>query len=161
VPGSFVRKTRLAHDLVRALDHVHAGRLFLPSLGALPTVAESGGHVVQFHSYEGRFIQSVSDLANRALRRGHVVAVVATPVVRAGVAGRLQEHGWQVGDLGAYGRYHAMDSAEALAGIMRDDRPDPQSLGESVAALERMRVESADTRDARPTLIGEIAYRSC
>src|SRR5262249_47976953 len=95
----FCPKTRLAVDLGRALDHVHEGRLFLPSVGTLPTVAESGAHAVQFHSYDGRFIQGVSDLANRALRRGHVVAVVATPTVRAGVAGRLQQYGWHVGEL--------------------------------------------------------------
>jgi len=153
----FVHKTRLAVDLVRALDHVHDGRLFLPSLGTLPAVAEAGAHAVQFHSYDGRFIQGVSDLANRALRRGHLVAVVATPTVRAGVAGRLQQYGWHIGELGEYGRYHAMDAEAALAGVMRDGRPDPQRLGESVAALERMRVEAADTHDPRLTLIGEIA----
>jgi CheY-like chemotaxis protein len=153
----FVRKTRLAVDLVRALDQVHDGRLFLPSLGTLPTVAESGAHAVLFHSYDRRFIQGVSDLANGSLRRGHVVAVVATPAVRAGVAERLQKYGWSVGELGEYGRYHAMDAAASLAGVMRDDRPDPQLLGESVMALERMRVQSAETLDPRLTLIGEIA----
>jgi len=153
----FVRKMRLAADLVRALDHVHDGRLFLPSLGSLPTVAGSGAHAVQFHSYDGRFIQGVSDLADRALRRGHVVAVVATPAVRVGVAERLQQYGWHAGELGEYGRYHAMDAAESLAAVMRDGRPDPQRLAESVAALERMRLEAADMRDPRLTLVGEIA----
>jgi CheY-like chemotaxis protein len=152
----FVRKMRLAADLVRALDHAHDGRLFLPSLGTLPTVAGSA-HAVQFHSYDARFIQGVSDLANRALRRGHVVAVVATPAVRVGVAEWLQQYGWHAGELGAYGRYHAVDAAEALAGVMRDGRPDPQRLAESVAALERLRLEAADIRDPRLTLIGEIA----
>jgi len=153
----FVRKMRLATDLERALDHVHDGRLFLPSLGTLPTVAGSGAHAVQFHSYDGRFIQGVSDLANRALRRGHVVAVVATPAVRGRVAERLQQYGWHAGELGEYGRYHAMDAEESLAGVMRDGRPDPQRLGESVAALERLRLEAADIVDPRLTLIGEIA----
>jgi CheY-like chemotaxis protein len=153
----FVRKTRLAADLVRALDHAHDGRVFLPSLGTLPTVTESGAHAVQFHSYDGRFIQGVSDFANHALRRGQVVAVVATPAVRAGIAGRLREFGWRAGELGEYGRYHAMDAEESLAGIMQGDRPDPQRLGASVAALERMRIKAADTRDPRLTLIGEIA----
>ena len=152
----FVRKMRLATDLVRALDHVHDGRLFLPSLGTLPTVAGSA-HAVQFHSYDGHFIQGVSDLANRALQRGHVVAVVATPAVRVGVAERLQQYGWHAGELGEYGRYHAMDAAASLAGVMRDGHPDPQRLSEGVAALERMRVEAADTLDPRLTLIGEIA----
>jgi CheY-like chemotaxis protein len=153
----FVHKTRLALDLVGALDHVHDGRLFLPSLLTLLTVADSGAHAAQFHSYDARFVQGVSDLANRALRRGHVVAVVATAAVRAGVAGRLQQYGWHAGDSGDYGRYHAMDAAESLAGVMRGDCPNPQRLGESVAALERLRVETADSPDPRLTLIGEIA----
>lgn len=153
----FVRKMRLAADLVKALDNVHDGRLFLPSLGTLPAVAGSGAHAVQFHSYDGRFIQGVCDLAYRALRRGHVVAVVATPAVRVGVAERLQEYGWHAGELGAYGRYHAVDAAASLAGVMRDGHPDPQRLAESVAALERLRIETADTHDPRLTLIGEIA----
>jgi CheY-like chemotaxis protein len=153
----FVEKARLAVDLVRALNHVHDGQLFLPSLWSLLAVAESGAHAVQFHSYERRFIHGVGDLVDRALRRGHVVAVVATPAVRAGVAGRLQHSGWNVGDSGTYGRYHAMDATESLAGIMRGESPDPDRLRESVAALERMRVEAADTTDPRLTLVGEIA----
>ena len=40
---------------------------------------------------------------------------------------------------------------------MRNGRPDPQRLGEGVAALERMRLETADILDPRLTLIGEIA----
>jgi two-component system, NarL family, response regulator EvgA len=153
----FVHKTRLAVDLVRALDHVHEGRYFLPTLQSLLTVADSGAHAVQFHSYDRRFILGVSGLVNSALRRGHVAAVVATAAVRAGVAEQLQSYGWNVGAAGDYGRYHAMDAAESLAGIMRDDRPDPERLGESVAALERMRVETADPADGRLTLVGEIA----
>jgi CheY-like chemotaxis protein len=153
----FVHKTRLAVDLVRALDHVHEGRFFLPTLQSLLTVAASNAHAVQFHSYDRRFILDVSNLINRALRRGQVAAVVATAAVRAGVAEQLQRYGWQVGEAGDYGRYHAMDAAESLAGIMRDDRPDPERLGESVAALERLRVETADPAEGRLTLVGEIA----
>jgi CheY-like chemotaxis protein len=153
----FVHKTRLAVDLVRALDHVHDGRFFLPSLPSLLAVADAGAHALQFHSYDRRFILGVSSLINRALRRGHVAAVVATTAVRAGVAEQLQSYGWHVGDAGDYGRYHAIDAAESLAGIMRDDRPDPERLGESVAALERLRVETADPADGRLTLVGEIA----
>jgi len=153
----FVHKTRLAVDLIRALDHVHDGRFFLPSLPSLLAVADSGAHAVQFHSYDRRFILGVGDLIDRALRRGHVAAVVATAAVRAGVAERLQSHGWNVGDAGDYGRYHAMDAAASLAGIMRDGRPDPERLGDSIAALERLRVETADPADDRLTLVGEIA----
>src|SRR5262249_11209074 len=70
---------------------------------------------------------------------------------------QLRHYGWKVGDAGDYGRYHAMDAAASLAGIMRNDRPDPERLGESVAALERLRVETADPADDRLTLVGEIA----
>jgi CheY-like chemotaxis protein len=153
----FLHKTRLATELVRALDHVHDGRLVLPSLSSLLTVGASDAHVAQFHSYNQHFIDGIGDLVSRALRRGHVIAVVATPTVRAGVAGRLRRAGWNVGEAGDYGRYHAIDAAQSLAGIMRGGRPDPERLGEGVAAFERMRVESAETPDARLTLVGEIA----
>jgi CheY-like chemotaxis protein len=153
----FVHKTRLAVDLVKALHHVRDGRFFLPSLGTLLAVADEGAHAVQFHSYDRRFIVGAGDLVNRALRRGHVAAVVATPPVRAGIAERLQSYGWSVGESGGYGRYHAIDAAESLAGIMRGDHPDPERLAESVAALERLRVEAADAADRRLTLVGEIA----
>lgn len=152
----FVSKTRLRVDLISALKHVIEGRRFVPSLPSLLAIPDAR-HTVQFHTYDQHFIDGVGNLLNGALRRGDTVALVATAAVRAGVAAQLRAYGWSVGESGEHGRYHAMDAAESLAQIMRDDRPDAERLARSVAELERIRVAKAETPESRLTLVGEIA----
>jgi CheY-like chemotaxis protein len=152
----FVSKTRLPSDLISALKHVTEGRRFVPSLPSLLAITDAG-HAVQFHDYDRHFINGVGSLLDGALRRGDTVALVATAAVRARVAAQLRAHGWNVGESGEHGRYHAMDAAEALVQIMRDDRPDAGCLAESVAELERIRLAKAETPQSHLTLVGEIA----
>jgi CheY-like chemotaxis protein len=152
----FVRKTRLLVDLISALENVIEGRRFVPSLPSLLAIPDAG-HAVQFHTYDQHFIDGVGILLNGALRRGDVVTLVATAAVRVGVAERLRVDGWNVGEAGAHGRYHAVDAAESLAQIMQADCPDAERLARSVAELERIRLATAVTPEPRLTLVGEIA----
>jgi CheY-like chemotaxis protein len=83
----FVEKARLAADLVRALDHVHDGRIFLPSLWSLLAVAEAGAHAVQFHSYDRQFIARL--VAGTSLRSSpHPRFVRASPNACRATGGR-------------------------------------------------------------------------
>ena len=65
----YVLKSRMHLDLISAIDHALAGRLFVPSLTSLSTVAGSR-HTVQFHANDHQFLDEVSQLVGATLRSG-------------------------------------------------------------------------------------------
>ena len=153
----YVVKTRVHEDLVRAMNRVLAGQMFVPSLKSLLLVDEAScGHAAQFYSDDQTFIDSMGDFLDVALRCGDAVSVVANETFRAGLAEQLNAHGWSVGESGDHGRYRAMDSGDALASIMCGDRPDANRLAQIVDDLERSRLASAEGRTRRHTVVGEI-----
>jgi CheY-like chemotaxis protein len=150
----YVVKSRLHSDLLSALDHASAGRMFVPSLKSLFVVAGRGrGHAVQFYGNDDALVGEISPFVAMALDSGDAVSVVATDHVRAGVAQQLSAQGRNVG---GNGRYLETDAGAALAAIMRDGRPDADRLEEAISQLERTRIETTDG-DARMTLVGQIA----
>jgi two-component system nitrate/nitrite response regulator NarL len=155
----YVLKTRLHLDLISALEHVHAGQRFLPSLKSLLALDDEGGlgHVVQFHLDDDALGDSVAGFLNVALRRGHVVSVVLTAPHRAGLARRLQGYGWNVAEAGVSGRYQASDPADALAFAMRDGRPDPDRIEQLISQLEQWRQRLAQTAKTRLFIVGAIS----
>ena len=154
----YVLKTRLHLDLISALEHVHAGRRFLPSIKALHALEDSArGHVVQFHLDDQALIDSVSSFLNTALRRGDAVSVVMTQPMRAGIARRLQTYGWNVGESGVHGRYRAADPADALGFVMVDGRAVPERVQQLIAQLEYWRQSVAEDAQTRLTIAGAIA----
>ena len=85
----YVLKSRIHLDLISAIDHALAGRLFVPSLTSLSTVAGSR-HTVQFHANDSHFLDEVSQLVGATLRSGEQVVIVTSEATRIGVAQRLQ-----------------------------------------------------------------------
>ncbi len=152
----YVLKTRMHSDLTSALDHALAGRLFMPSLASLFAAADDGGHAVQFYAHDGVFLDDVAGFMGLALDRGDTVAVVGTDVTRAGVAQRLNAGGWNTAEAAAEGRYLPLDAADALAQVLRDERPDAASLAAIVEGLDRSRVAATGSR-SRLTIFGEMS----
>ena len=154
----YVVKTRVHEDLVRAMHRVLAGQLFVPTLKSLLLVDDACcGHATQIYSDEDGFIDSMGDFIDTALRCGDAVSVVAKPSVRAGLAGKLQDHGWRVSDSGGGGRYRAMDAADALSSIMQGGCPAEDRLARIVDDLEATRISNAQGKAKRHTVVGEIA----
>ena len=85
----YVLKSRLHLDLISAIDHALAGRLFLPALTSLSAVAGSQ-HAVQFYANENLFLDEMSRLVGARLRSGDRVILVTSEERRNGVAQRLQ-----------------------------------------------------------------------
>ncbi len=85
----YVLKSRIHSDLISAIDHALAGRLFLPSLTSLSTVAGSR-HTVQFHANDSHYLDEISQLVGATLRSGEQVVLVTSEATRIGVAQRLQ-----------------------------------------------------------------------
>ena len=154
----YVLKTRLHLDLTNALQRVLAGQMFLPSLGALFAIDHNvTGHVVMFHDDDRAFVDGVSGFISASLRRGDVVSLVTSSPIRAGVAERLRAYGWDAGEAGEDGRYHASDAAESLSSIMRNGRPDAERLRHFVAEIERTRVQGPSEAESRLTVVGDMS----
>jgi hypothetical protein len=154
----YVLKTRLHEDLITAIERVLSGQLFLPSLKSLLAIDNNQPrHAVHFHRDEHAYVEGVSGLVNGVLRRGDVVSVVSTPLIRAGVAERLRKYGWNVGESGQHGRYRASDAGQACAAVMRDGHPDSGRIEGVVAELESWGATNAEGPGSRVTLVGDIA----
>jgi two-component system response regulator DesR len=154
----YVLKTRLHLDLIAALEHVHAGQQFLPSIKSVLALDDpTTRHVVQFHLDDDALVDSVAGLLNLALRRGDAVAAIFIEPIRAGLARRLTEYGWNVGESGIHGRYRAEDPADSLAFVMRDGRPDPDRIRQLVEQLEQWRRSVTKSADTPLTIAGAIS----
>jgi CheY-like chemotaxis protein len=154
----YVLKTRLHLDLTNALQRVLAGQMFLPSLGSLFAIDHNvTGHLVMFHDDDRAFVDGVSGFISASLRRGDVVSLVTSSPIRAGVAERLRAYGWDAGEAGEDGRYHASDAAESLSSIMRNGRPDAERLRHFVAEIERTRVQGPSEAESRLTVVGDMS----
>ncbi len=154
----YVLKTRLHLDLVSALERVHAGQRFLPSIKSLLALDQpSTSHVIQFHLNDQALVDSVAGLLNAALRRGDAVSAVFNESIRAGLSRRLQAYGWNVGDSGVYGRYRAADPSESLSFVMQDGRVDPERVHQLIAQLNLWRQSVSKDASARLTIAGSIS----
>ena len=151
----YVLKSRIHLDLISAIDHVLAGRLFVPSLTSLSTVAGSR-HTVQFHANDRHFLDEVSQLVGAILRSGEPIVIVTNEATRSGVAQRLQTRQMDLAKLAERGQYVAHDSALALSQVMRDGRPDKGRLAEMIHNLDRFRLAAPNGTRGRLTIFGDI-----
>jgi DNA-binding NarL/FixJ family response regulator len=156
----YVLKSRIYLDLISAIDHAVAGRLFLPSLTSLSTVAGSR-HAVQLYSNESQFLDQVSQVVSATLRPGEPVVLVASEAIRLGVAERLQARHMNLAVLAEREQYVAMDSALSLSQVMRDGRPDKDRIAEMIRGLDRLRLAVPNGPRARLTIIGDMSGSLC
>jgi CheY-like chemotaxis protein len=158
----YVVKTNLHADLVSAIDHALAGRLFFPSVVPMSMVAgQHGQHTTLLHGNDRLFLAEAGRLVGAALRSGEPVVIAGMDATRIGVAQRLREQHLDIENLERQGLYSTADAVDALAGIMRDAGPDPDSLAKVVDGLERARRALGDASGPRLTILGEIAVPLC
>jgi len=155
----YVLKWRMNVDLISAIDHALAGRLFVPSLTSLSTVAGSR-HAVQFHANDSHFLDEVSKLVGATLRSGEQVVLVTSESTRNGVAQRLQARQIDLAMLAERGQYVAQDSALALSQVMHDGRPDKEHLAEIIHGLDRLRL-AVPNGPGRLTIFGDMTVSLC
>ena len=155
----YVLKSRAHLDLISAIGHALAGRLFVPSLTSLSTVAGSR-HAVQFHSDESLFLDDVSQLVGATLRSGEPVVIVTSEATRMGVAQRLHARQMNLAMLTEQGQYVAQDSALVLSQAMHDGRPDKGRLAEMINGLYRLLAIPKGPR-GRLTIVGDMAISLC
>jgi DNA-binding NarL/FixJ family response regulator len=158
--NGYVLKIRARSDLRAALDHVRAGRLFLPTPSPL-ALAGHFGHVVQFYADDDHFLDSASRFLSTALGCGDSVGVNLNAAHRSGIAQRLQVQGWDITQMKKQGRYVEFDAADVLSRIMREDGLDEASMAAIIDDIERARLTSPHGPHCRMTLCGELAGFLC
>jgi CheY-like chemotaxis protein len=156
----YVLKSRMHLDLIRAIDHALAGRLFLPSLTSLSTIAGSR-HAVHFHANESLFLDEVSQLVGATLRSGEQVMLLTSEATRIDLAQRLQAQQMDLAVLAEQQLYVAADSSLALSQVMRDGRPDRKRLAEIVHGLDRLRLAVPNGPRGRLTIFGDMSVSLC
>src|SRR5688572_6408085 len=156
----YVLKSRIHLDLISAIDHAMGGRLFVPSLTSLLTVAGSR-HAVQFHENDHHFLDRVSELVGATLRSGEQVIMITSETTRVGVAQRLQARQMNLAMLAERGQYVEQDSALAASQLMRDGRPDRDCLVEFIQDLDRLRLAASNGPRSRLTIVGDVSASLC
>jgi DNA-binding NarL/FixJ family response regulator len=156
----YVLKSRAHLDLISAIEHALAGRLFVPSLTSLTTVPGSR-HAVHVHANDSRFLDDVSQFVAATLRSGEQIVMVVSEATRIGVDQRLQARQMNLAMLSERGQYVAEDSALALSQVMIDARPDRRRLAQIINGLDHLRLAFQKRPNGRLTILGDMAVALC
>jgi DNA-binding NarL/FixJ family response regulator len=149
----YVLKTRIQPDLKRALNHVLAGRLFLPTLTALSAAAGDGrGHAVHFYEDDASFLDEASQFIGTLLTRGEPVVMAVPEAIRDGLLERLAAQGVDLAGCPGQGWCRTMDSAAVFSQCIRNGWPDAERIGELVETIERSRLVTAGGASSRVTV---------
>ena len=156
----YVLKSRVSWDLISAINHALAGRLFAPSLTSLSAV-EGSRHAVHFHNNDSHFMDEVSELVGATLRSGEQIVMVTNEATRIGVAQRLQARQMDLAMLAERGQYVAQDSALALSHVMHEGRPDKERVAEMIHGLDQLRLAVPNGPRGRLTIVGDMSASLC
>ena len=156
----YVVKSRLHLDLIGAIDHALAGRLYLPSMIPLSIVAASR-HAVLFHANDSHYLDEVSQLAAVTLRSGEQVVLVTNEATRTGVAQRLLARKIDLAMLAEQGQYVAQDSTLALSHVMHEGRLNRERVAEMIHDLDLLRLAVANRPRSRLTIVGDMSACLC
>ena len=153
----YVTKTRVALDLVTALDQALLGRLFVPSLSSLCRLPHGNGHAMQVSDDVESTVEEVAAFFAVALRRGDATCVIGTSGFRERLGDRLRARGWDVNGSSGHDRYLAVDTAEALNRFVRNGDADPDGVAKAIAELDQYRLAVGDGPATRLTIFGNTA----
>ena len=157
----YVLKTRMQSDLASAIDHAIDGRLFVPSLTSLLAIAPTPGpgrHAMLLGIEPRLFLDDLSRLLAAAIRRGDLIAIIATEATRNGVTERLLANRCDLDKAMDRGTYVSLDAAEAVSQIMVDGRLDAHRVAAFVDDLERSRLALSASN---LTVVGEMSALLC
>ena len=157
----YVLKTRMHSDLVSAIDHAIAGRLFVPSLTSLLGISPAPGpgrHAMLLGIEPRLFLDDVSRLLAATMRRGDMAAIIATEATRNGVKERLLAKGCDLAKAMGRGLYVSLDAAEAVSQVMAAGRLDVQRVAAFVDDFERSRLAVSASH---LTVVGEMSALLC
>ncbi|OLC55716.1 MAG: hypothetical protein AUH85_08575 [Chloroflexi bacterium 13_1_40CM_4_68_4] len=119
----------------------------MPGMAKLNGNAELNGHIVQFYENDPFLIDGVTRFIGAGLRTGHGGVVIATKPHRDHLEERLAEHGIDVAEARAAGRYQPLDAAEMLSSLMVGGWPDEKIFADLIGgAIARATAASSVQR---------------
>jgi len=151
----FVVKSRMYVDLISAIEHALANRVFVPSLPSLRSVP-ANRHTLVLHGSDARFFDEVSQLVGPTLRAGDPVVVVTCEATRAGIAQRLRAGHIDLSLLAERSQYVEQDAAVALSQVMHHGSPDQESLLKLIDDFERVRLSAPNGPRSRLTIVADL-----
>jgi len=153
--SAYVSKRWIDRDLLSALGHVFAGRVFAPALTALPAVAPAGAHVMELYGRSRE--KNLALFLGAAIRQGDVVFVNATADTRVALEASWRRDGLDLVSATRQGRYLVVDVEQDLSRVIHE-LPEIGAMQGAVEDLERRRLAaSTPRREARVITYGELS----
>jgi CheY-like chemotaxis protein len=162
--SAFVPKMRMGTDLAAAVEHVCAGRTYLPSTRVLRQWQRPAGrscHDLHFYDDDARLIESALDYFAEALMVGDSIVAILTAPHRALLESLAGSCGVDLPALAAAGRYLNVDSHEALDGILVNGEPDTTAFNTLMGTVVDAALAAAVGPRRHVTVFGEIAPLLC
>jgi CheY-like chemotaxis protein len=156
----YVVKSRIASDLITAIDSALAGRLFVPSLISLARVP-GVHHAVQLHPDDLSYLDTVGEIVETTLRSGDPVVIVTTEATRAGITRRLQACHLNVSALIERRQYLEHDSPFILSLLVKEGRVDEARLQQYADDFDRFRLSAPGGSGGRLTIVSDVAISLC
>ena len=113
-------------------------------------------HSVQFYEDDAFLLDSLTNLIGTALVAGDAAIAIATPAHREVLASRLHARGLDLEVAARAGRYHAIDVAGTLAGLMVHGAPNPALFHSFMGSLLSSIPLTAEGKPPRIVLYGEM-----
>jgi DNA-binding NarL/FixJ family response regulator len=161
--SAFVAKSRMGLDLVDAIDHVHAGRRFVPSAAVLPQWERRAGgrHDLQLYASDADLVDAMMRYLDNALHAGHSIVAVASPAHLQALDASFARRRVDVPTMVARGRYVRMESEAALAAICRDGTVDRSLYHAAFDPVVERGLAASTAATPHVSVCGQIAPILC
>lgn len=159
--SAFVVKADLERDLVPAVQHTIAGRMFVPDAGILPRWQRpvQRHHDLQLYHHDRALIESVANYYESALESGESIIAIASRLHLEAIEARLKAGGFLLDEALSTGRYARLDADAALEQVTRNGLPDGDTFAAALDPLLDRGLAAASVPHV--TLFGEIAPILC
>ena len=160
--AAFVAKPRMGVDLIVAIDHVLAGRRFLPSYRLARAGWDTGHHHdLQLYETDAHLLTVIGEVFAGAIAGGDSIVAIVSAAHAAALDDRLRSRTIDGAALRQAGRLQVLDSLEALKSILRDDVPDATLFARVLDPVMETALAAATVVPSHVTMYGEIAPILC
>jgi DNA-binding NarL/FixJ family response regulator len=158
--AGYVTKMRIDADLIPAVKHALAGRMFAPTPSSFPMFKRPPAHAIRLRHGDDPSEDDLGRLIDGALRRGEPVCVVATPALRSALSTFLTNEGHDLVQATAAQRYSEWDAQESIDEIWRHGRLNPERVAQMIHALDASR-RTVGNGTLPLTVVGDLSGLLC